>query len=103
MPSKQEGFGIVFIEALACGKPVLAGNQDGSAEALRNGELGVLVDPNNIKEIADNLIQILKNEHPNKTIYNPQLLRGKAIEYFGFEKFKITLKKHLEKQNICAG
>lgn len=102
MPSNSEGFGIVFIEALACGKPVLAGNKDGSVEALRSGELGVLVDPDNINEIPDNLIKILKREHPNKIIYNPELLREKAIEYFGFDKFKITLKRYLEEKNTCA-
>ena len=102
MPSAGEGFGIVFLEALACGKPVLAGNQDGSVEALQNGELGVLVNPDNINEITDSLIQILKKEHPNKTIYNPQLLREKAIAYFGFNQFKMTLKKYLKEQNICV-
>ena len=95
MPSKAEGFGIVFLEALACGKPVLAGNQDGSVEALRNGELGVLVDPDDINEISDNLIKILKSEYPNKIIYNPELLREKAIAYFGFDQFKMNLKQYL--------
>jgi len=95
MPSTGEGFGIVFLEALACGKPVLAGNQDGSVDALRNGELGVLVDPNDINQISQNLIQVLRHEHPNKIIYNPQLLREKTIEYFGFDKFKSTLRNIL--------
>jgi glycosyltransferase involved in cell wall biosynthesis len=40
LPSKKEGFGIVFIEALACGLPVICGNADGSIDAIRNGELG---------------------------------------------------------------
>lgn len=51
MPSKGEGFGIVFLEALACGKPVIAGNKDGSLEPLMNGELGYTVDPDNSDEI----------------------------------------------------
>jgi asparagine synthase (glutamine-hydrolysing) len=49
MPSKMEGFGIVLIEAFASGTPVIAGCGDGSAEALRNGELGQLVEPTNIE------------------------------------------------------
>ncbi len=45
MPSTGEGLGIVFLEAMACGCPVLGGNRDGSVDALAGGELGTLVDP----------------------------------------------------------
>ena len=45
MPSTKEGFGIIFIEAMFYGKPVIAGNKDGSADALQNGTLGILVNP----------------------------------------------------------
>jgi len=45
MPSVQEGFGIVLLEAAASGIPVVAGDADGSADALADGELGRLVDP----------------------------------------------------------
>jgi len=38
----------VFLEALGCGKPVLAGNKDGSADAVLNGALGVLIDPDDV-------------------------------------------------------
>ncbi len=62
MPSKGEGFGIVFLEALSCGKAVIAGNKDGSAEAVLNGRLGVLVDPDDVGQIADAIIGKLKTE-----------------------------------------
>lgn len=43
-PDWQEGFGIAFVEASACGAPVVAGRSGGSGEAVRDGETGVLVD-----------------------------------------------------------
>ncbi|MBO1351801.1 MAG: glycosyltransferase family 4 protein [Hormoscilla sp. GUM202] len=95
MPSKGEGFGIVYLEALACGKPTLGGNQDGAIDALCNGELGALVDPDNIEEIAQTLIQILQGNYPNYLLYKPQVLRQKAIDTFGFEKFQQTLGLYL--------
>lgn len=51
MPSRGEGFGFVFLEAMACGIPVIASRVDGSREAVRDGLLGALVDPNNPEEL----------------------------------------------------
>lgn len=51
MPSYGEGFGIVFLEALACGVPVIGSKADGSRDALRDGLLGTLVDPRDPDDI----------------------------------------------------
>ena len=59
MPSKGEGFGIVFLEALSCGKPVIAGNKDASVEAVLGGKLGMLVDPDDVAAIANAISRIL--------------------------------------------
>jgi glycosyltransferase involved in cell wall biosynthesis len=95
MPSKGEGFGIVFIESLACGVPVIAGNKDASKEALINGELGIMVDPDNVNEIAEAIIKVLKGEAP-KHLYDKNYLRQKVIENFSFEVFKNRVKIFLE-------
>jgi len=52
MPSTGEGFGIVFLEAAACGVPVVAGNGDGARDALRDGRVGRLVDPRDPAAVA---------------------------------------------------
>jgi phosphatidyl-myo-inositol dimannoside synthase len=94
MPSKGEGFGIVFLEAMACGLPVIAGNKDGSTEAVKNGELGTLVDPDNTTELQQALLH---------TFYNERVIRGselqeKVIQEFGFKHYTTRLQKILEHQ-----
>ena len=91
MPSCGEGFGIVFLEALACGKPVLAGNSDGSTAPLLQGKLGCLVNPNDIDQISKTLVQILSGTYENPLIYQPESLREKAVEEFGLSRFSQSL------------
>ena len=55
MPGRGEGFGFVFLEALACGVPAVGSLVDGSREALLNGELGVLVDPADPISVLDGI------------------------------------------------
>jgi phosphatidyl-myo-inositol dimannoside synthase len=59
MPGRGEGFGFVFLEALACGIPCVGSLVDGSREALRNGLLGQLVDPDDIESIRSAIVQAL--------------------------------------------
>ena len=54
-----EGFGIVFLEANACGKPVIGGNSGGVKDAIVEGETGLLIDPLNPAKIAAALIRLL--------------------------------------------
>jgi glycosyltransferase involved in cell wall biosynthesis len=57
MPSLMEGYGLVYLEAMAQGLPVIAGNVGGTKELIINGENGVLVDPLNV----DELVQAIEN------------------------------------------
>jgi glycosyltransferase involved in cell wall biosynthesis len=100
MPSKGEGFGIVFLEALACGKPVVAGNKDGSVDALLNGKLGVLVDPDSIAEIEEALVLILTRRHPLKILQEPERLRAEVIETYGYPRFAGTIAEHLAELGV---
>jgi phosphatidylinositol alpha-1,6-mannosyltransferase len=48
-----EGFGLVFLEAAAAGRPVIAGRNGGVAEAVADGETGLLVEGDNVRELSD--------------------------------------------------
>lgn len=102
MPSKSEGFGIVYLEALACGKPTVGGNQDGAIDALCNGELGILVDPDNVEEIANTLISILQGKSPHPILYKPEILRQKVESIYGFSKFQANLLALLKDSHLAA-
>lgn len=60
MPGKGEGFGFVYLEAMACGIPVIGSKLDGSQEALLNGKIGEVVDPTNQMEMMDAIEKCLK-------------------------------------------
>ncbi len=87
MPSTQEGFGIVFLEALASGKPVIAGNKDGSKDALLGGRLGTLVDPESAEEIEEAIRKVLKKE-TRRELLDGEWLRKEAIRAYGFDMFR---------------
>jgi phosphatidyl-myo-inositol dimannoside synthase len=59
LPSRQEGFGIVFLEAMACGKPIVAGRRAAVPETVADGETGLLVDPDDPAELAEALAKLL--------------------------------------------
>lgn len=84
MPSSKEGFGIVFLEAMACGKPVVAGNVDGSTDALEDGRLGRLVNPNDIAQIADAICEVLSGKPQGALWHDPTALRAEVVERFGY-------------------
>lgn len=89
MPSKKEGFGLVFIEALACGTPVVAGNADGSADALLDGRLGRLVAPDDPEAIAEAIRQSLLQP-------GDPLERQKAVKAaFNYSDYKDRLERLL--------
>ncbi|MFH2138506.1 MAG: glycosyltransferase family 4 protein [Candidatus Omnitrophota bacterium] len=67
MPSKTididyESFGIVYLEANACGKPVIAGKSGGVDDAVIDGVTGILVNPDDIDEISQAILCLLKDE-----------------------------------------
>lgn len=88
MPSRGEGFGIVLLEAMACGIPVVASRTDGGREALRDGLLGLLVDPNDRNSVAQGIIEALGR---------PKGVVLKGIEYFAYPQFQKRVHQIIDK------
>jgi glycosyltransferase involved in cell wall biosynthesis len=62
MPSSKEGFGLVYVEAMAFGKVVVATREGATPEIVINGETGILVDPSHPEELERSIIHLLKND-----------------------------------------
>lgn len=86
MPSRKEGFGIVFVEAAWSGIRVIAGNADGSPEALLHGQLGTLIDPGSIAELSAALLSAL--QMPALTPTQKEDQRKLVEENFGFDAYR---------------
>ncbi len=92
MPSMKEGFGIVFIEAMYYGLPVISGNLDGSVDALCNGAFGLMVNPQINGELTIAISKMLeKREH-----YLPD--RSELLNHFSYTRYKEKLQDILSKQ-----
>jgi phosphatidylinositol alpha-1,6-mannosyltransferase len=78
---EQEGFGIVFLEAAACGVPVVAGRSGGAAEAVVDGTTGVVLDdPRDDAALADVLAGLLAD--PARRRAMGEAGRRRAVEAF---------------------
>jgi glycosyltransferase involved in cell wall biosynthesis len=87
MPGRQEGFGFVFLEAMASGIPVVASSLDGSREAVLNGRLGELADPDDCESVKEAIRRALRRPR--------QIPDG--LEIFSYERFRTSL------QDIICG
>ena len=62
MPSYGEGFGVVFLEAMAFGKPVIGGNHGGIPEVVTEGMTGFLVEYGDVNTLTDRIVRLLTDE-----------------------------------------
>ncbi len=98
MPSHGEGFGIVFLEAMSCGKPVIGGNADGSRDALCDGELGWMVNPKDDREILSTLLDVLAQRAQHPLAWQPHMLRDEVRARYGRAAFERRLAEILREQ-----
>ena len=79
-----EPFGIAILEAMACGKPVIASNRGGPAEIVKDAETGFLVNPKDVRLVAERIIQLIKDTKLRKKM--GEKARRTAVEKYSLEK-----------------
>ena len=99
MPSKNEGFAIVFLEALISGLTVIAPNKYGCPEGLLNGELGILVNVDRKDLIAKAILSVFFEKIPNK-LKNKKLIISKTKKIYGLKRWNNDIKKFLDSIKI---
>ena len=95
MPSRGEGFGLAFIEAMAHGKPAIGGNADASPEVIADGVTGYVVDPTSVGEIVEKVSRLLADEPLRRRM--GQTAAQDVQKRFGYELFKERLLRHLSR------
>ena len=96
LPSRGEGFGLVYLEAMACGKPVIGGAHGGAPEIIEDGVTGYLVPHGDPIQLATSIEALLADPAHAKEMG----ARGqqRAENEFRFNAFAKTLKKILRDQ-----
>jgi glycosyltransferase involved in cell wall biosynthesis len=68
LPSAHEGFGLVFLEAMHCGLPVVATSSGGQTDFLKDGETGFLVPVGDVSALADGISRLAGDDHLRERI-----------------------------------
>ncbi len=98
--NEGEGLPLALIEAAVCEKPIIAGNEDGSAEAVDEGKNGFLVSPKSLEDIKDK-INLLYNDNKLRETMGKKG-REKVIKEFSYENFKNRLERILIENNYTG-
>ena len=94
MPSEGEGFGIVFLEAMAYAKPVIGGAHGGTPSVVTHGETGLLVNRLDIEGLAQAILRMLRNEQLRIDFGRAGYRR--LLDTFTFENFEANFNRLME-------
>ena len=94
MPSRQEGFGLVYAEAMWHGLPCIGSDADAAGQVISSGETGLLVPYDDRPALGEAIVRILDDPDYQRRL--GEAARRRAKEYFGYERFKCDVLRELE-------
>jgi len=106
LPSDGEGFGIVYLEAMHYGKPVIAANSRAVPEVVKHNQTGLLVDYGNKEQLAEAIVRLSLN--PSLREQFGRAGRERLQQNFTFDSFKQKLERIIlsempaTKTSVCA-
>ena len=86
MPSRGEGFGLVYLEAMAAGLACVGSIRDAASEVIVNGETGILVDPDNLEGMSRAIMDLLRN--PGHARQMGEAGRRRLSSHFSYDRFR---------------
>ncbi len=86
LPSGGEGFGFVFLEAMALGKPVIGGERGGITDIVEHGKSGFLVPPENVEGLVEALKRLLRDRKLREEM--GAYARARTLAQYTFEEFR---------------
>jgi phosphatidylinositol alpha-1,6-mannosyltransferase len=88
LPSSKEGFGIVLLEAMTYGLPIICGNKDGSIDAVRHEGMGTAIDPGDPEALE---LAIRKKLHQTLSAGFRKSISQEALKYFNEQQYSRIL------------
>jgi phosphatidyl-myo-inositol dimannoside synthase len=95
LPSRKEGFGIVFLEAMRFGLPVIAASEKGAVDVVRHGENGFLVPFGDAAALAARLLELSRDDELRKRLGKSGRRLVEAGGEFSFEAFRDRCRRWL--------
>jgi phosphatidylinositol alpha-1,6-mannosyltransferase len=94
LPSRGEGFGLVYLEAMRAGLPCIGGTEDAAGDVISHGKTGSLVDPRDRGELASAIVRLLRSPELRAVYGNAGKRRFE--EEFTFERYCSRLRSVIE-------